>query len=77
MSSKHPLANQVGYKERIDAHKFWAALWATIAKVEQERMVGENFLSARKEIETMIQRCMERSLRHHREAEAIRCRGHK
>lgn len=71
-----PLPNEKSYKSRLEMHQFAACVWASLAKEARDLLHKESLLHSRERIEEFIVRAIARALRHYREADRIRRRGH-
>lgn len=70
------LPNRRGYEERINFHRFAAAVWATLAKDARDMLAKETFSSTRHSLEGFIERSFARALHHYQQADETRRRGH-
>ncbi len=75
--SKPQFPNERAFKQRLDFHLFAAAIWGQLAKDTQAMLSKETWETTRIRQEAFIQRAIGRALRHFREADAVRRRGHK
>lgn len=70
------LPNQTSYTDQIEFHRFSAALWASVAKDAYLKLSTETLTATRLQLEGFIERALSRGVKHYREADSIRRRGH-
>lgn len=70
------MPNAKSYEERIEIHRFSAVVWASLARDARDMLASEGWDMTRQKLEAFIERALKRSLRHYREADAIRRRGY-
>lgn len=61
----------------MDTHKLFNELWNELAEAAKTMLIKETLSVSRDLLENFIVRATHRSLRHLREADTVRRRGHK
>lgn len=76
-SSNSPFPNKMSFDMRLEYHKSFAATWRKLAASASAKWQSAMYTGVREEFEKFIVRANERALRHLREADIVRRRGHR